>query len=83
MVLCGCSMPFASPRVIPIAIRKVPPPITSAAFGSDLDLMPVDDQDTGPRSERLRQRPLADLPLSCYALVLTPSELKGDLRWLL
>ena len=69
----------------------------TAAFGSDLDLILVDDQATGPQSERLRQWPLADLPLSCDALVLTPSdweqrlndgsrmadELKRDLRWLL
>ena len=55
----------------------------TAAFGSDLDLVLVDE--------------LADLTLSCDALVLTPveleqrlndgsrmaAELKRDLRWLL
>ena len=50
----------------------------TAAFGSDLDLILVDDQATGPQSERLRQWPLADLPLSCDALALTPSLLSRD-----
>ncbi|QNI66458.1 hypothetical protein SynPROS71_00299 [Synechococcus sp. PROS-7-1] len=69
----------------------------TAAFGSDLDLILVDAQAKGGQIERLQQWPLADLPLSCDALVLTPSELeqrlndgsrmaielKRDLRWLL
>ena len=69
----------------------------TASFGSDLDLVLVDDQATGSQKERLQQWPLADLPLSCDALVLTPAELeqrlndgsrmatelKRDLRWLL
>lgn len=69
----------------------------SAAFGSDLDLILVDAEASGGQVERLQQWPLADLPLSCDALVLTPaeleqrlndgsrmaSELNRDLRWLL
>ena len=69
----------------------------SAAFGSDLDLILVDAEASGGQIERLQQWPLADLPLSCDALVLIPTELeqrlkdgslmadelKRDLRWLL
>jgi len=69
----------------------------TAAFGSDLDLILVDALARGGQIERLQQWPLADLPLSCDALVLTPAELeqrlndgsrmatelKRDLRWLL
>ena len=69
----------------------------TAAFGSDLDLILVDALARGGQIERLQQWPLADLPLSCDALVLTPAELeqrlndgsrmatelKSDLRWLL
>ena len=56
----------------------------------------VDIEANGGQVERLQQRPLAELPLSCDALVLTPAEqeqrlndgsrmameLKRDLRWL-
>ena len=69
----------------------------TAAFGSDLDLILVDAEAIGGQFERLQQWPLADLPLSCDALVLTPAELeqrltdgsrmamelRRDLRWLL
>lgn len=68
----------------------------TAAFGSDLDLILVDSGTSGEQVERLQQWPLAELPLSCDALVLTPAELeqrldrssmamelKRDLRWLL
>ena len=69
----------------------------TAAFGSDLDLILVDAAASGGQVERLQQWPLAELPLSCDALVLTPAELeqrlsdgsrmamelKRDLRWLL
>ena len=69
----------------------------TAAFASDLDLILVDAAASGGQIERLQQWPLAELPLSCDALVLTPAELeqrlndgsrmatelKRDLRWLL
>ena len=69
----------------------------TAAFGSDLDLILVDAGARGGQFERLQQWPLAELPLSCDALVLTPAELeqrlndgsrmatelKRDLLWLL
>ena len=69
----------------------------TAAFGSDLDLILVDVEANGGQVERLQQWPLAELPLSCDALVLTPAELeqrlndgsrmatelRRDLRWLL
>jgi len=69
----------------------------TAAFGSDLDLILVDVEANGGQVERLQQWPLAELPLSCDALVLTPAELeqrlndgsrmamelKRDLHWLL
>lgn len=69
----------------------------TAAFGSDLDLLVVDAQASGGQVERLKEWPLAELPLSCDALVLTPdeleqrltdgsrmaAELKRDLRWML
>ena len=69
----------------------------TAAFGSDLDLIPLDAGASGGQVEHLQQWPLADLPLSCDALVLTPAELEKrlndgsrmatelrlDLRWLL
>jgi len=69
----------------------------SAAFGSDLDLILVDEEASGGQIERLQQWQLAELPLSCDALVLTPAELerrlndgsrmatelRRDLRWLL
>lgn len=69
----------------------------TAAFGSDLDLLVVDAQASGGQFERLKKWPLAELPLSCDALVLTPdeleqrltdgsrmaAELKRDLLWML
>ena len=48
----------------------------TAAFGSDLDLILVDSGASGGQVERLQQWPLAELPLSCDALVLTPVELE-------
>ena len=68
-----------------------------AGVGSDLDLLLVDDAATGPQQQRLLTWPLEHLPLSCDALVLTPTELQEllasgsrmaielqrDLRWLL
>jgi hypothetical protein len=68
-----------------------------AGVGSDLDILLVDSAATGPQQQRLLQWPLARLPLSCDALVLTPTEfqellangsrmtieLQRDLRWLL
>ena len=47
----------------------------TAAFGSDLDLIQVDVEANRGQVERLQQWPLAELPLSCDALVLTPAEL--------
>lgn len=69
----------------------------TAAFGSDLDLILVDEEARGGQIERLHQWQWAELPLSCDALVLTPAELerrvndgsrmatelRRDLRWLL
>ena len=69
----------------------------TAAFGSDLDLILVVAGARGGQVERLQQWPLAELPLSCDAVVLTPAELeqrlndgsrmatelRRDLRWLL
>ena len=68
-----------------------------AGVGSDLDLLLVDGAATGPQQQRLLTWPLEHLPLSCDALVLTPTELQEllasgsrmaielqrDLRWLL
>jgi UTP:GlnB (protein PII) uridylyltransferase len=45
-----------------------------AGVGSDLDLLLIDRQASGPQHQRLLAWPLADLPLSCDALVLTPQE---------
>jgi len=45
-----------------------------AGVGSDLDLLLIDRQAAGPQHQRLLAWPLADLPLSCDALVLTPQE---------
>ncbi|MFZ4566136.1 MAG: nucleotidyltransferase domain-containing protein [Prochlorococcaceae cyanobacterium] len=45
-----------------------------AGVGSDLDLLLIDGQATGPQHQRLLEWPLAELPLSCDALVLTPAE---------
>ena len=67
-----------------------------AGVGSDLDLLLVDGSATGPQQQRLLKWPLERLPLSCDALVLTPTELhellangsrmaielQRDLRWL-
>ena len=41
----------------------------TAPFGSDLDLILVDVEANGGQVERLQQWPLAELPLSCDALV--------------
>ena len=68
----------------------------TAAVGSDLDLLLIDDQADGPQQQRLRGWPLEELPLACDALVLTSTELEQllhsgsrmaqelqrDLRWL-
>jgi UTP:GlnB (protein PII) uridylyltransferase len=45
-----------------------------AGVGSDLDLLLIDRQAAGPQHQRLLVWPLEELPLSCDALVLTPSE---------
>jgi hypothetical protein len=45
-----------------------------AGVGSDLDLLLIDRQATGPQHQRLRVWPFEELPLSCDALVLTPEE---------
>ena len=66
-----------------------------AGVGSDLDLLLI-DSGNGPQHQRLLAWPLAQLPLSCDALVLTPTEhaellasgsamataLQRDSRWL-
>jgi hypothetical protein len=67
-----------------------------AGVGSDLDLLLIDAGSSGPQHHRLLTWPLAELPLSCDALVLTPEEhaellasgsamaaaLQRDSRWL-
>ena len=67
-----------------------------AGVGSDLDLLVVDANASGTQGQRLLIWPLAELPLSCDALVLTPAEharllacgsrmaaeLQRDTRWL-
>ena len=67
-----------------------------AGVGSDLDLLLIDAASCGPQHQRLLAWPLAELPLSCDALVLTPREhsellasgsamaaaLRRDSRWL-
>jgi len=45
-----------------------------AGVGSDLDLLLIDTRAHGPQHQRLLAWPLAELPLSCDALVLTPAE---------
>ena len=45
-----------------------------AGVGSDLDLLLIDAGSSGPQHQRLLAWPLAELPLSCDALVLTPRE---------
>jgi UTP:GlnB (protein PII) uridylyltransferase len=45
-----------------------------AGVGSDLDLLLIDADAIGPQHQRLLAWPLAELPLSCDALVLTPDE---------
>ena len=45
-----------------------------AGVGSDLDLLLIDSQARGLQHQRLLAWPLAELPLSCDALVLTPAE---------
>jgi hypothetical protein len=68
----------------------------TAGVGSDLDLLLLDAAASGPQHQRLLDWPLAELPLCCDALVLTPleheqllaagsrmaSELHRDMRWL-
>ena len=68
----------------------------TAAFSSYIEFL-ADAEGSGRQVERLQQRPLAELPLSCDALVRTPAELEQrlkdgsqmalelwrDLRWLL
>ena len=58
MTVCGSSTLSTSPPAIPIAFR-MEPLRGDAGVGSDLDL--------------LLEWPLAELPLSCDALVLTPT----------
>jgi len=67
-----------------------------AGVGSDLDLLLIDTMASGPQHQRLLAWPLAELPLSCDALALTPAEhrellasgsamaaaLERDSRWL-
>lgn len=67
----------------------------TAGVGSNLDLLLIDARASGPQHERLVTWPLALLPLSCDALVLTPyeyeallaavsrfaSELQRDAHW--
>ena len=67
-----------------------------AGVGSDLDLLLIDAGSSGPQHQRVLAWPLAELPLSCDALVLTPTEhaellasgsamataLQRDSRWL-
>ena len=69
---------------------------SEAGVGSDLDLLLIDAEARGPQQRRLLLWPLAELPLSCDALVLTPAEhadllaggtamavaLERDSRWL-
>ena len=45
-----------------------------AGVGSDLDLLLIDADARGSQQRRLPLWPLEELPLSCDALVLTPSE---------
>ena len=65
-------------------------------MGSDLDLLLIDTDGVGPQHQRLLAWPLAALPLSCDALLLSPAEhrellasdsamagaLSRDSRWL-
>jgi hypothetical protein len=67
-----------------------------AGVGSDLDLLLIDHEAQGSQYQRLLSWPLAELPLSCDALVLTTAEhnellaehgamaaaLRSDCRWL-
>jgi hypothetical protein len=66
-----------------------------AGVGSDLDLLLINAGSSGPQQQRLLAWPLAELPLSGAALLLTPSEqvellasgspmaaaLQADSRW--
>lgn len=45
-----------------------------AGVGSDLDLVLIDANTSGTQSQRYRQWPFEQLPLSCDALVLTQQE---------
>ncbi|MFM8974463.1 MAG: nucleotidyltransferase domain-containing protein [Vulcanococcus sp.] len=51
-----------------------------AGFGSDLNLVLIDAAAEGPQSRRYRRWPFETLPLSCDALVLTPSEWQQLIR---
>jgi predicted nucleotidyltransferase len=51
----------------------------TAGVGSDLDLLLVDSAAYGPQHQRFLRWPLAQLLLSCDALVLTPMELEAFL----
>jgi hypothetical protein len=51
-----------------------------AGFGSDLDLVLIDAAAEGPQSRRYRAWPFETLPLSCDALVLTPTEWQALIR---
>jgi predicted nucleotidyltransferase len=48
-----------------------------AGVGSDLDLLLIDSGSNGPQHQRLLVWPLAELPLSCDALVLTVRRQSG------
>jgi len=45
-----------------------------AGVGSDLDLVLIDDNASGTQTQRYRQWPFEQLPLSCDALVFTQQE---------
>ena len=74
-----------------------PPVVHQGSCWQWQGLLLVDEQASGGQMERLQRWPLAELPLSCDALVLTPAELEQrfsdgsrmaaelnrDLRWVL
>lgn len=99
-------MPSTSPPVTPIAFPTgLPPTISAVCKATTLSAMPVQviaateawAAASGSQHQRLLHWPLEQLPLSCDALVLTPSELnelleggsrmarelQRDLRWLI
>ncbi len=55
-------------------LRQVKAWAERVALGSDLDLLLIDTRAVGPQHQRLLAWPLAELPLSFDALVLTPGE---------